>query len=145
MFMPSSVVPYGYFEANGQAVSRTTYSALWVFLGSPNTGNGSTTFNIPDYRGEFIRGWDHGRGVDTNRDLNSLQYSQNLAHNHGMPGDDQLSFANGVAAWDATTRGGFSYDARSGYGGGAQVWNTTTDGGNESRPRNVALMPIIKW
>ena len=145
MYMPTSAVPYGFFEANGQAVSRTTYAALWQFLGSPNTGDGSTTFNIPDYRGEFIRGWDHGRGVDTNRALGTVQYSQNLAHNHGMPGDDQLDAARGTAAWDGTSRGSFGYDANSHYGGGAQVWNTTTDGGNESRPRNIALMPIIKW
>lgn len=144
-YIATSTVPYGYFEANGQTVSRTTYAALWQTLGSPNTGNGSTTFNIPDYRGEFIRGWDHGRGVDTNRDLFTTQYSQNLQHNHGMAGDDQLGFAAGVAGWEGSSRGTFPYDARSVYGSGGQIWNTTTDGGNESRPRNVALMPIIKW
>ena len=145
MFLPSTIVPYGYFEANGQAVSRTTYAALWEFMGHPNTGDGSTTFNIPDYRGEFIRGWDHGRGIDTNRELGSLQYSQNLAHNHGSAGDDQLAFATGVAGWPGTSRGSFGYDADSRSSGTSQIWNTTTDGGNESRPRNVALMPIIKW
>lgn len=144
-YMSASTVPYGYLEANGQAVSRTTYAALWQYLGSPNTGNGSTTFNVPDYRGEFIRSWDHGRGVDTNRELGTIQYSQNLEHNHGIPGDDQLGFANGYGGWSATNRGSFPYDARSSYGGGGAIWNTTTEGGNESRPRNVALMPIIKW
>lgn len=144
-YMYASTVPYGYLEANGQAVSRTTYAALWAYLGSPNTGNGSTTFNVPDLRGEFIRGWDHGRGIDTNREIASVQYSQNQEHNHGMPGDDQLTFANGYGGWSATNRGSFPYDARSSYGGGGAIWNTTTEGGNESRPRNVALMPVIKW
>lgn len=144
-YMSANSVPYGYLEANGQAVSRTTYAALWAYLGSPNTGNGSTTFNIPDLRGEFIRGWDHGRGVDTNRELGTVQYSQNLEHNHGIPGDDQLGFANGYGGWTASNRGSFPYDARSSYGGGGAIWNTTTEGGNESRPRNIALMPVIKW
>jgi phage-related tail fiber protein len=144
-YMAKSTVPYGYLEANGQTVSRTTYAALWQYLGSPNTGDGAATFNLPDYRGEFIRGWDHGRGVDTNREIGSIQYSQNQEHNHGIPGDDQLTFANGYGGWSASNRGNFPYDARSSYGGGGAIWNTTTEGGNESRPRNVALMPIIKW
>lgn len=146
-YIASSIVPYGYLEANGQAVSNTTYSELWVALGSPLTTSGDAigTFRVPDLRGEFVRGWDHGRGVDTNREFGSVQYSQNLEHNHGMPGDDQLGFANGYGGWTASNRGNFPYDARSGYGGGGAIWNTTSDGSSESRPRNVALMPIIKW
>jgi hypothetical protein len=144
-YMAGGVVPYGYLEANGQAISRSTYASLWQYLGSPNTGDGSTTFNLPDLRGEFVRGWDHGRGIDTNREIRSVQYSQNLEHNHAIPGDDQLTFADGYGGWTASSRGTFPYDARSSYGGGGTIWNTTTEGGSESRPRNVALMPIIKW
>ena len=144
--MQRSTVPTGYLEANGQAVSRTTYVDLWNYLGQPNTGNGSTTFNVIDLRGEFIRGWDDGRGIDTNRIIGSWQESTNIAHNHGFAGDDQLAlWSNGVGGWAGTSRGTFQYDAVSRYGGGAQIWDTTTDGGNESRPRNVALMPVIKW
>jgi hypothetical protein len=71
-----------------------------------------------------------------------------------MPGDDQLSFANGAAGWPANSVDGFSYDARSSSGGGGRMWLTTdaTDGGGttisgsgETRPRNVALLPIIKY
>lgn len=144
-YLATTTVPNGFLEANGAAVSRSTYAALWQALGSPNTGNGSTTFNLPDLRGEFIRGWDHGRGVDSDRTFASAQSSANLAHQHGMPGDDQLWYANGAAGWTATSRGTFPYDARSVVSGGGQIWNTTTEGGSESRPRNVALMPIIKW
>ena len=144
-YMIKPNVPYGYLEANGQVVSRVVYSALWNYLGQPNTGNGTTTFNVIDLRAEFIRGWDNGRGVDTNRVIGSAQLSDNLAHNHGSAGDDQLGWATNVAGWPGTSRGSFPYDADSKYGGGSQIWDTTTDGGNESRPRNVALMPIIKW
>ena len=146
-FLSNTTVPYGYFEANGQAVSQTTYADLWNFLGRPATTPGDTpgTFRIPDYRGEFIRAYDNGRGVDAGRSFGSIQYSQNLEHNHGMPGDDQLGYANGYGGWTSSGRGSFPYDARSSYGGGGQVWNTTTEGSSESRPRNIALMPIIKW
>lgn len=146
-YLATSTVPYGYLEANGQAVSNTTYNALWVALGSPLTtpGDANGTFRLPDLRGEFVRGWDNGRGVDTNRQLRSIQYSQNLEHNHGMPGDDQLFYANNYGGWTSSERGTFPYDARSSYGGGGRIWNTTTEGGSEARPRNVALMPIIKW
>jgi microcystin-dependent protein len=65
---PTSSVPTGYFECNGAAVSRTTYSALFAVLGTLyGAGDGSTTFNIPDYRGYFLRGWDHGTARDPDR------------------------------------------------------------------------------
>jgi hypothetical protein len=52
-----STAPIGYFLCNGQTVSRTTYSALFAVLGtSHGQGDGSTTFNLPDYRGQFLRG-----------------------------------------------------------------------------------------
>ena len=52
-----STAPEGYLLCQGQAVSRTTYSALFAVLGtSHGQGDGSTTFNLPDYRGTFLRG-----------------------------------------------------------------------------------------
>lgn len=62
----SSVVPTGYLKANGQAVSRSIFARLFRAIGTTyGAGNGSTTFNVPDLRGEFIRGWDDGRNIDT--------------------------------------------------------------------------------
>ena len=49
-------------------------------------------------------------------------------HQHGYPGDDQLSFANGVSGWSASSLGGFNYDATSRGSGGAQIWQTTQNG-----------------
>ncbi len=60
-----STVPSGYLECNGAAVSRATYSALFAVIGtSYGAGDGSTTFNLPDYRGMFLRGWAHGSATD---------------------------------------------------------------------------------
>lgn len=78
-----SSAPSGYLKCNGAAISRTTYSALFAAIGTTfGLGDGSTTFNIPDLRGEFIRGWDDARGVDTSREFGSWQDNQNASHTH---------------------------------------------------------------
>ncbi len=78
-----STAPSGYLKCNGAAISRTTYAALFSAIGTTfGAGDGSTTFNIPDLRGEFIRGWDDARGVDTSRVFGSWQDGQNLSHTH---------------------------------------------------------------
>lgn len=143
-YMARSTVPQGYLEANGQAVSRTTYAALWQYLGSPNTGDGATTFNLPDYRGEFIRGWDNGRGIDTNREIGSIQYGSIESHTHAYVDTYFKEFWGPTPPYQGNytgSRGGVDND-NSDYN-----YNRTTDptGSNETRPRNVALMPIIKW
>ncbi|WP_256843203.1 tail fiber protein, partial [Rodentibacter rarus] len=62
--------PNGWLKANGAAVSRTTYSALFAAIGTTfGAGDGHSTFNLPDLRGEFIRGLDEGRRVDNGRRL----------------------------------------------------------------------------
>jgi microcystin-dependent protein len=57
MTFAGSVTPNNFLFCNGSAVSRSTYSALFSVLGvTHGSGDGSTTFNIPDYRGQFLRG-----------------------------------------------------------------------------------------
>jgi microcystin-dependent protein len=145
-YMLNSMIPEGYLEANGQAVSRTTYSALWNYLGQPNTGNETTTFNVPDLRGEFIRCWDNGRGIDTGRTIRSVQSSQNQDHYHASP--------NPVDNVTTSVKYPFGYVEISGVsvstiddstGTTGFVPKTQSVGGSESRPRNVALVPVIKW
>ncbi len=63
-----------YLYADGRAVSRTAYPELFAVYGTIyGAGNGSTTFNIPDLRGVFVRGKDEGRGLDPSRNLATLQ------------------------------------------------------------------------
>lgn len=72
--------PSGALVCNGAAVSRTTYVRLYNKIGTTfGVGDGSSTFNLPDLRGEFIRGWDNSRGVDT--DTITLQGSVTNASN----------------------------------------------------------------
>lgn len=73
----------GHFHANGAAVSRSAYPELFAIIGTTyGAGDGSTTFNLPDLRGVFIRGADDGKGIDIGRVLGSLQQSANLQHSH---------------------------------------------------------------
>lgn len=66
--------PTGWLAADGSAVSRTTYARLFSRIGTIyGAGNGTTTFNLPDGRGVFLRGFDAGRGLDSGRVFGSYQ------------------------------------------------------------------------
>lgn len=68
MAWTSSTVPAGWLECNGAAISRSTYAELFGAIGTTyGVGDGSTTFNIPDYRGQFLRGWANGQSTDPDR------------------------------------------------------------------------------
>jgi microcystin-dependent protein len=147
LYTAGTTVPAGFLAANGALVGKDQYTALYMALGGVNSpyGQNGASFNLPDLRGYFIRGADNGAGVDPGRVAGTYQSDDFGAHNHGMPGDDQLSFASGYDGWTPRSRGNFPYDARSGYGGGAQIWETTDEGGAETRPKNLALLAIIKY
>lgn len=121
--------PSGWLKANGAAVSRTAYAALFAVIGTTfGVGDGSTTFNLPDVRGEFIRGWDDGRGVDSGRGIGTAQADALKAHTH----------TGGVAATGSTI--GSPNPAI--YGSSVATGST---GGTETRPRNIALLACIKF
>lgn len=78
-----TVPPAGWLECNGQAISRVLYARLFEVLGSNfGNGDGSNTFNLPDLRGEFIRGWDNKRGIDPEREFGKFQEDQLQTHRH---------------------------------------------------------------
>ncbi len=145
-----SNAPEGYLAANGTAVSRETYARLFAAIGTTfGGGDGTTTFNLPDLRGEFIRGWDNGRGVDGGRQLGSWQDSDNKLHAHevwnftGTGRDTMGGYTFGV-----TKNNQGSYPAPTGfYHGQSDVKTALTNvsGANESRPRNVSLLFCIKY
>ncbi len=127
--------PTGWLKANGAAVSRTTYAALFARVGTTGgVGDGSTTFNLPDLRGEFIRGWDDSRGVDSGRVFGSAQSSANLAHTH-TPSDGGVFY---------TSAGGGGFFGGGGIPVGVPA-STNSSGGAEARPRNIAALVCIKF
>lgn len=134
-----STPPIGWLECDGSAISRSTYATLFSLIGTTfGAGNGSTTFNIPDLRGEFIRGWDHGRGVDSGRSFGSAQADQFQGHYHSTDAQ-KINNGSNLAGGTAVIQGS------------ASVTGPITDGtngtprtGSETRPRNIALMYCIK-
>ena len=163
--MATTTAPSGYLKCNGAAVSRTTYADLFAIIGTTHgAGDGSTTFNVPDLRGEFVRGWDDSRGVDSGRSFGSSQSGQNAQHNHTAtatststvndPGHiHQVQYSN------SDSGDGVIEESGVGLSGTEPTLSATTGitvnsatisisinnaGGSEARPRNVAMMYVIK-
>jgi phage-related tail fiber protein len=132
-YFAMNTAPSGYLKANGAAISRSTYSALFAAITTTfGIGDGSTTFNVPDLRGEFMRGWDDSRGVDSGRVFGSTQADDFESHTHSVSNISSSSaFINTTPSYSNV------------YGGGSRTTNAT--GGTETRPRNIALLACIKF
>ncbi|MEN2473886.1 tail fiber protein [Burkholderia sp. GS2Y] len=231
VFEPRASVRSGFLKANGALVNRADYPALWAYAqasgalvtddewqkalwGCFSSGNGTTTFRLPELRGEFIRCWDDARSIDKDRMLGSWQDSANRLHGHGASasevGDHVHSAWTDAQGWHGhgvsdpghnhgvndpghthgtdVPHGGGGGNQRSvvgpfgvdgfynTYGSGTGIWlsgsgtgigingdgnhghnvgiggagrhsHTITvnpDGSNEARPRNVALLAMIR-
>ncbi len=156
---PMATPPTGWLRANGAAVSRTTYAALFQRIGTTSgAGNGTTTFNLPDLRGEFLRAWDNGRGIDVGRVCGSLQLSQNLRHDHPAKVDragrhshvqklklDRGPGGDGNALWGDEPYYGEGVAVTEEDGEHDHPIEIEASGGTEARPRNVALLACIKY
>jgi len=138
----ASTAPTGFLKANGAAVSRSTYAALFAITGTTyGSGDGSTTFNVPDLRGEFIRGWDDARGIDASRAFGSAQAD-------GIRASTVAGIARTYYSGQSAT-GEFSW-----AGGAGELASNAAQGGDyqinlgsapDTRPRNVALLACIKF
>ena len=154
-FFAGSSAPAGWLKANGAAVSRTAYAALFAAIGTTyGAGDGSTTFNLPDLRGEFMRGWDDGRGIDHGRVFGSAQGDAI----RNITGSIDTGSHNGQQLFDEATATGVFAISRKQW----KKWTGDSgDGGNnpaafdfdasrvvptaaENRPRNIALLACIK-
>lgn len=205
----------GYLKLNGAVLKRADYPALWSYAlssgaivadadwgqgwnGCFSHGDGSTTFRIPELRGEFIRCWDDARGVDGNRGVGTYQGFLNAWHAHGASSSAVGDHAH--SAWTDTqghhshyvndpghvhviglgsvgvygTAPGQGYGPHNGRanavgsdGSGTGIWlngdgshghnvgiggagahahdiSIAGDGGGEARPRNIALLAMIR-
>jgi microcystin-dependent protein len=125
-----SIAPNGFFECNGASFSNSTYPKLYQALGA-------TT--VPDLRGQFVRGWDHGRGLDPSqtRAIGSYQedaYRHYMIHSNTAAYDhDWFMAAPAGSIGKGVVQVQISNSLHTGNGGGA-----------ETRPKNIALMYIIK-
>jgi microcystin-dependent protein len=144
MIMPFAgiLIPSGWLLCDGSSVSKTTYSDLYSALGDAWGSASSTTFNIPDLRGRFLRGVDSGSGNDpdassrtainsggnTGDNVGSYQDDEFKSHNHGI----STSSGSGTSG---VMRGGVNNSSSS----------TSNRGGNETRPKNAYVNYIIKY
>ncbi|MGY0790977.1 phage tail protein [Azospirillum argentinense] len=127
--------PAGWLKANGAVVSQTTYADLYAAIGTTfNTGGeGVGNFRLPELRGEFVRSWDDGRGIDSGRALGSWQ-GDNV---HGPAGGGNLILS---ATDNVGFQGGSTYTGA--LAGTIAAFSTTAA---DTRPRNVALLACIRY
>jgi microcystin-dependent protein len=149
-----NAAPTGWLKCNGAAVSRTTYADLFSAIGVTwGAGNGSSTFNVPDLRGEFVRGWDDGRGIDSGRSFASQQLDalQNITGTFGPVKAGSLA---SNPTHNTTASGAFTvgdWEAQQGDGGnrsGVHIHfnaSRVVRTAGETRPRNRALLYCIKF
>lgn len=123
-----SVAPYGYLPCSGQTVSSSTFPSLVTFLG------GTTSATLPDLRGEFLRGWDNGRGIDIGRAIATFQ-AEAIKQ---TPITSATQFVTGGTGTSANiTTGGGQYIL-------TNPGSVTVGSGPETRPRNVSVLFCIK-
>ncbi|EOR4153192.1 phage tail protein, partial [Escherichia coli] len=126
---PSATPPTGWLKCNGAAFSAEEY---------PELAKAYPTNKLPDLRGEFIRGWDDGRGVDSSRGLLTSQDHLFASHGHWF---DKYYALTGFGP----TGGQFVVTAdASGNLITANSISTVSVGGSETRPRNVAFNYIVR-
>ncbi|MBK1596243.1 phage tail protein [Escherichia coli] len=126
---PSATPPTGWLKCNGAAFSAEEY---------PELAKAYPTNKLPDLRGEFIRGWDDGRGVDSSRGL--LTSQDHLFASHGHWFDQYYA----LKSFDPT--GGRFVVTADAFGEliTANSISTVSVGGSETRPRNVAFNYIVR-
>jgi microcystin-dependent protein len=143
--VPFEAVPTGWRECDGSTLSRTTFAALFAKIGTRHgSGNGSTTFHLPDYRGRFLRVWGNSATRDPDRGTRTAMNSGGVTGNAvGSVQDDAFEThthdfdISRDGATGPATGGGFSLYAFDGSG------VTSPTGGNETRPQNAYVMAII--
>ncbi|MGJ0288988.1 phage tail protein [Aliarcobacter cryaerophilus] len=127
-------IPEGYLLCNGQEVSRATYKDLFDVIGTTYGSTSGTTFKVPDLRGEFIRGFDGGRGVDSGRVFGTYQDATGIDNQVNQTVDLFADNVDGPAYFSG------SYNSSLGYSG-----QTRHHYRYKVRPRNIAMNYIIKY
>ena len=143
-FFATAACPAGWVMANGATVARASFPELFAAIGIEfGAGDGSTTFGLPELRGEFLRALDSGRGVDTGRALGSAQPNDWKTFSVNNTGGGSSAYSHDVGLIpkngpNLTPLFGGAWIAPAGLM--SFQWDSTS----EIRPRNVALLACIK-
>ncbi|EKY4220943.1 TPA: phage tail protein [Escherichia coli] len=147
---PSATPPTGWLKCNGAPFSAEEY---------PKLAKAYPKLKLPDLRGEFIRGWDDGRGVDSARLLLSSQAASILEHNHEMHGwtgnplmardVGELGTSSVFAVQLSIGDGGLLYSWKDGSGTTNDSkrmdrTNHVSSGAGDGSPRNIAFNYIVR-
>jgi microcystin-dependent protein len=151
-FFARNTAPSGWLKANGASLSTGTYSALFSAIGYTFGGSGSS-FSVPDLRGEFPRGWDDGRGIDSARVFGSAQADQMQQITGSLTATYAVVRGNITGAFTGSTIDGSTFLSSPQYDtsatGSLLNFNSANSPsartGTETRSRNIALLACIKY
>jgi microcystin-dependent protein len=155
-----SAAPIGWLNCDGAAISRTTYVSLFAAIGTIyGVGDNSTTFNVPNLQGQFVRGLTTNQSTVSRDPLSATRVLGNVqgdifkSHNHGItdPGH-----SHGWSAYNGPPGSNYGFNFVSGiasfagytsYGTGSNTTGITINnqGDLETRPVNIALLYCIKY
>ncbi len=146
---PMAACPTGWLEANGASVSTTTYASLFTAIGYTYGGSGAS-FNLPDYRGYFLRGWNHAAGIDPDAATRTTRGDGTTGDNVGTKQADQFGSHTHAIQYAASTAptGGVGILSGTGlqnYTGAASqaASGVTLAGGNETRGKNINVIYCV--
>jgi microcystin-dependent protein len=147
MAFAGSTIPIGWIICDGTEVSRVTYADLFASIATSwGQGNGTSTFNLPDLRGRFLRGVDGIAGNDPDAATRTaLNIGGNTGNNVGSYQLDDLKAHNHT--FHDIAYPGNPFGNNPGYTLGSQArqtYNTSSTGGSETRPKNAYVIYIIK-
>ncbi|HLZ88580.1 MAG TPA: tail fiber protein [Puia sp.] len=149
LYWPKAAAPNGWLECDNTFQAIAAYPNLFAQIGTTWGGDGQTNFRLPPSQGYFIRGWDHGAGVDPGRAFGSIQEDALKSHDHITHAQGRIPGQDGNSGFlSSSVDGRFS-------GGGKDIFGrdlspdpnmrTSFTGDTETRPKNIALMLIIKY
>ena len=150
---PTDAVPEDYLECNGQTVLRDAYPELFNVIGvTYGPGDSVSTFRLPDYRGQFLRGWNHGSTVDTDCNTRTNRGDGRSGDYVGTKQTDEFRSHSHDFRQSAKFEGQFwpVESDRIPMGVAARIGSRTASsviynsGGSETRPKNIAVMYIIR-
>lgn len=144
-------IPVNFLECNGQTVLSSSFSELLAVITASSTaefgykcnsfGAADPTglyFKLPDLRGEFVRGWDNGRGIDIGRSFGDTQADAVIAHTHAV-----ILSTNTIPS---SVAGVNVHSTNGTFGASTATYTSNAYGSStETRPKNVSLMYIIKY
>jgi len=140
--------PSGWLICNGASLSRSVYPALFSAIGIIYGALDGATFNLPDLRGLFVRGFDASRGLDEAGRAFGV-YQDDAYKSHGHTFNDYYQSTGGVSTAYEKIQSSSDNFRTYANGGGGDTGHTTpnsvvANGGTETRPKNIAMLYCIK-